>query len=255
MQKRMSVSALTSENFDVAKTIGIAVANNRVHLMTCKLPANIAEKMQAAIPAWDIPAEGPRTYLKGVQLKDGLLIVEMEGMLTTPVKDVIDVVATSLAKKEMFTGFFPASGGKRSSQCYYGPASDMLRNVAAGIEHVRFMDNDKSLLFTRRENSGLLYKMPIGKIDQPWIPAAAITHAFDQDIKFLGRVQNNKVDVVFRDDSAHRVKVEGRQVTSIKKSSLLEQGAAAVFGIVKIAGNEFLAALQGRELVLVMASK
>jgi hypothetical protein len=255
VQARIPVAKLAQAHLPLAQIIGIAVANNNIFFMSCALPQKITEKMQANIPEWELPETHPLTFIKSVQMKGSLLVVEVEGPLTTAIKDTIDAITAKMATAGMFTGFFPASDGLRHSQCYYGNATNNLRNVAVGIENVRLMDNAASLLFTRKGDGNVLHMLPLSKMDLPWAQSSLVMHRFKQEVKFLGRMQGGKIDVVLRDNNSLRVTLREQSVVSIKSSSLLKQGATAVFGLVKAAGNDFLAALQGRELVLISATK
>ncbi len=254
-QRKIPVVSLASTKLDIGQIIGLAVASGNVHILAYDLPVTIAEKMQAEIPAWRIPASPTLTFVKNVQIKEGLLVVETEGPLTVAVKDVIDVIAAKLIKAKMISGFFPATDAarKQRTQYYYGHGEAInLRNATDGITNIRLMDGAANLLFTRHDDE-TIHMLATAKVDQPWTDESVIAHRFQQPVAFLGRVQQNKVDVVLKDGSARRATMGERATTGITQFTTLKQGITAIFGTFQVAGENFLAAIQGQNLVLVTA--
>ena len=254
-QERIDLRTLAQRGtLGIDQTIGLAVANHSVYLMSCILPPTITEKMAAQIPSWQIPKSDPLTFIKSIQIKNGLLMLETVGPLTTPVKTAVDIILNQLITTgRMVTVFFPVGGNnERENRHYQGYVSDKLRNVPGEVNMIRFMEDDEALLFTQRD-SARLCKLPLAQINNDW--TGEVVLELPKRIEFLGGVQVGKMDIVLNDGTVLQSTIEKHALPVFKRSPLItERQITAIFGTIVVAGNTFLAAIRGQELILVPAT-
>lgn len=247
-ESRHDTKTLMDQQLDPKKILGIVILGNAVHLQTLDIPARIAEKMRMTIPVIRIPTGAVPTVIKSIQLKNRLVVAEITGPMTALAKNVIDVIATQLAKIDMVTAFFPGgTADKAPTQYYFGFDMDALRPASPHVKNVRLLDDGQGLIFTQGNQ---LKRLNLSQINEKWAKVAVVLYEPKKEISFLGRIQKNEVAVTLSDETTFSAKL-AKTTASVTILSDFRQKVTAVLGTLQQKGTTLIAGIKGRELILV----
>lgn len=253
IEQKCTVVELLGNNkkLDPRRVLSIAVYGDIVHMQMLEFPTHVKEKMSISIPAPHIPAGATITTIKSIQMKNRLVVVEVNGPLNTAVKSVISAVADQMAAINMVTTFFPGNDTtKAPSQYYFGFGVKMLRAANPNIRNIRILENGQGVLFTQATQ---MKQVSINQINEDWIRSAEVVYESKKEISFLGRVQEGRVAITMSDETTFMATLTRTRAT-VTTLSTFRQKVSTVFGITKQGGVHFLAGTKGQEFILVQTA-
>lgn len=234
------------KQLDPRKILGIAVAGNTLYLQTLDIPARITEKLNLTISAMELPAGASVTTIKSLQVKNRLTVVEVDGPMTSTVKNVIDVIAGQLNQNKMVTAFFPGGTAKNGSQYYFGFDMDTLRPANPHVRNIRLLDDGQGLVFTQATQ---MKQLALSAINDDWVRGSKIIYESKKEISFLGRVQDGKIAITMSDETSFLATLTRTRAT-VTNLSVFRQKVTSVLGTLQQAGVAIFAGTKGRELIL-----
>lgn len=241
------VKALQGNVPDPRRILSVVVQGKSVLTQTLDLTTRISEKMSMAIPPMDIMTAVPVTKIRSVQMKNRLVVLEVDGPLNATVKAAAELIIERMSALNMVTAFFPGSAPeKTSSQYYFGFGMGVLRAANPNISNIRLLDDGQGALFTQ---VGQLKKIALSQINENWVEGSIIMHEFNKPIAFLGRVHEKKVAVTMTDTSTV-IATLTRSKATVTSRFAFGQKIGMILGELQHAGAALCAAIRGRELTL-----
>ncbi|AKM78430.1 MAG: hypothetical protein UY31_C0032G0010 [Candidatus Wolfebacteria bacterium GW2011_GWE1_48_7] len=243
------VGDLRSNLLDPRRILSLVVQGKGVHTQTLDLPARIAEKMSMPIPAMEIMPAVPVTKIISIQMKNRLVVLEVDGPLNETVKAVASLITEQMSALNMVTAFFPGSASEKTpvmSQYYFGFGTAKLRAANPNISNIRLLNDGQGVLFTQ---VGQLKRIPLSQLNENWVEGADIMHEFGKPVTFLGRVQDKKIAVTLS-DSTTVIATLTRSKATVTGRFAFGQRIGTLLGEINHAGGALYAAIRGRELTL-----
>lgn len=209
------VNGANIKGLDLKAVVGMVSFENKDFLTITTLNELMSLKTKAEI---EIPgiAFNPRTatVIKSIQLKDdnnGVAIVfaEISGPPSFKVLSWIESLAAHMKTTGLVNAFFPAYNTEESSVLVYGRMEKGNVNICwqsvfdADVKNVRI--KGKAILFS--VNNTLMTRPFFGINEKNWKTAAQALHTYDEKIKFLGRIKNDRIPVTLTNGRTYMAKI------------------------------------------------
>ena len=234
---------------------GIAVEGNVVHVQTLDVPVSIESKKSLIVPAMRFSQCAAITAIKSAQLKKRLLIVEVMGAMTGPVKEVIAALATQLHVQDIVTAFFLCGTPKEPTEYFFGFGLDLLRKATPVAKNIRLLNEGNGILFT---TGPCLKYLGLSQINECWEQVAVTMYVAQKSVAFLGRVQPDKTAALTLSDETTFIVTITRTEAHVAPFDGFCQKVTAVFGHLQeqvVGATQIIAGIKGQELILIPARR